>query len=1621
MSATNPATDAAAELSKRHQWIQQKLMSTFNVDDETSLRCLVTNRKKIDAFLSDVKSPPKLFFFLQQRANSKPEILLSIGGDGDKLEGKCFYLLRDSNRAINIRNYQDTTVLCGEVTADILQTFESTLSQVFHPLLQRQDEWGLIKQQTTKQAFLEHMSKYDADLNRKIQNLSGDVELRNPSSKYDNIEQKPAAYAKAAKDSAILEHFTEIVTSWCDVITKYLEDDRSNIPLDKDDNSGPDVEIEYWSRRLLTLISITEQLKTKPNRVVTGVLKARALKAEGEDSSTAVVVSKQSSHDDAHGHSEQETIRVLLERWREVDLTITDALNEAKDNVRYLENLRRVIEPLYIEAPAAICDTMPSLMNSMKMIHTLSRHYGSEIRMSNLFVRITNQLITRCKEDIYNGGNVAQLWQQDTDTIIQKMQASIRLCEEYRAQYKDTKNKLAQMPKGKQFTFDETAIFGKFTRFRRRLEKLIDMFSSVSQFRALERKHIDGMEELISTFDHLIADFRSKGHDLLDYNNTTFERDYVEFTMHNSGLENAIQDFTERSLLQMSSIDKQLELMRKFADVIVREALQEDLDRKYMSIFRRYGEDLHNIQQLYEKHKDNPPIPRNMTRIAGNIHWSRQLLRRITNPIRQFQQQPRVFHSKDSKKIVKHYNRLARTLIEFETLWFQAWVKSCDTAKKGLRAKLLVDDPQTGKLVVNFDHGVLTLIREAKHLQLMGFDLPNSARVVLLLEDKLKSYYNETSFVLSWYHRVISQVPPVVRSLMKSHLADLENALKPAQNTMTWTSMNIESFLQSVHDILARFEYLVLQVNDIISNRIQKNLDLITNMQLLNLPRDRSLAVRDFAGIQRQHIDQCSEVLHRKNEEIERAVDDLIESVLSYPLDPMLPKPASHESNFLKLHYCHLLYHSLLSAVKNNLNTLKRRMSAQSGEGNRKMITAAGGNAGGDGAANGGSSSASGNSQGGSNAVAAAESQQASLFTAGSTVPLFEVDLVLQIPSVSLSPSIDELLEAISAVVRDLLQYTGRVKDWGIDPTATTFRRAAGRRPFSDKLTQDKNLAVTLLLLTGAVETTRQRAEQHVVQYSSFSWLWNQDPQVAYVQFVKEKSPILEDFLQELHRFVDVESDINELASYHDLGSLLLKIEGLKQAFKHEVERWKLQYSEKLHQEAKADMDSLLDLMNDLKNKLEREVKDMASLKFVMDTQSEIRDVQSWIDAKFDSIIERYNALEKYLPFGGLSKEEMDSKSILRPQWSQILKMSKNVMGTVNSLQGGFKQTLIEDVKVFKVAVKSFRSDYDINGPMLTGIAPSEAITRLNKYKREYETLKRKYELYNGGEQLFGLPEQQYPDLVKTGKELRLLDQLYTLYQGVISTVDEYKGIPWSSVVANIQQMNEKVENLNQQCRRLPKALKTWDAYTELSKTIEEFLEVLPLLTELSKDAMRDRHWLKISKLTGKEFDVNKFHEMKLRSVLEANLLQFREDIEEITDSAEKQLSIERKLAEIQALWEKKCFEFSVWKDRGDVILSGSAVNEVIEQLEESQGSLIQMLTQRHVTPFKDTANSWLKKLSDVNDTLEQWIKVQMLWMSLEAVFTGGDISRQMPQDTRVFMKVDKEWTTRLMNKAMLN
>lgn len=84
---------------------------------------------------------------------------------------------------------------------------------------------------------------------------------------------------------------------------------------------------------------------------------------------------------------------------------------------------------------------------------------------------------------------------------------------------------------------------------------------------------------------------------------------------------------------------------------------------------------------------------------------------------------------------------------------------------------------------------------------------------------------------------------------------------------------------------------------------------------------------------------------------------------------------------------------------------------------------------------------------------------------------------------------------------------------------------------------------------------------------------------------------------------------------------------------------------------------------------------------------------------------------------------------------------------------------------------------------------------------------------------------------------------------------------------------------INFRCRKLPKALKEWDAFLELKKTIDDFSECCPLLELMANRAMKERHWERIANLTGHKFDVEN-ENFQLRNIMEAPLLKNKEDIE---------------------------------------------------------------------------------------------------------------------------------------------
>lgn len=257
----------------------------------------------------------------------------------------------------------------------------------------------------------------------------------------------------------------------------------------------------------------------------------------------------------------------------------------------------------------------------------------------------------------------------------------------------------------------------------------------------------------------------------------------------------------------------------------------------------------------------------------------------------------------------------------------------------------------------------------------------------------------------------------------------MEHKLRPGMITLTWTSMNIDSFIQHIHRGLKQLRELISNINGIIENRIEKNLKIVSRTLLIDLPEDSSFTVSDFVAMQKVHITQKASMLQGKNKEIESAVEDLIEQITAYVFESPLENIKLEDIAKLRDHYNHFMYKSLLNSAKNSMNALKKRIGSRGG-----------------------------------NSIL------------NSSKPFFNVDVQLMPPNVTLSPSLDQIQDCISTTAQTILTCYKRVIDWGY----RSFTNEHKPRSFFDRITKDIELVRVALLLTGCIQGIRNTVAEYL-------------------------------------------------------------------------------------------------------------------------------------------------------------------------------------------------------------------------------------------------------------------------------------------------------------------------------------------------------------------------------------------------------------------------------------------------------------------------------------------------------------------------------------------------------------
>ncbi|KAL2085437.1 hypothetical protein ACEWY4_018757 [Coilia grayii] len=1550
-----------ATIDGRHKYLISKIADGVSLGEAEVEEALVSDDKfsLIEEFFAAHGSKRLLLFYqatslsqwnrhfnsdtISSTTNQKK--LFITTGTAEGLHGVCLFFLRSTEKAITTATVsQEVNFGMLDCTdGNLLHSLENLFSQVMLPALKSQEDWGAMKDGLKNvhiQDFLSSVDRFVCSLSSARHNMEGKFQLNEVDSAPDlsNLRD-PADYTAAASNAELVERLEAVLLHWAQQIELVLTE--SEQMRKEADDIGPAAELEYWKSRMTTFNSLLDEIKKPEVKKVLGLLQVAKSKT--------------------------------LRRWKELDGNITLVSNEAKDNVKYLYTLEKFFRPLGKCTPTSMLEHIPNLINSIRMIHNVSHYYNTSEHMTSLFVKITNQMVTTCKAYLSQGA--AKIWDQDRKELLKRISECFRLNQEYQQCFQRVREKLRENPQNRQFEFSENYIFGKFDTFCKRLEKIADVAGTLEDLSSLQHIKVEGTEKIYMRYQTIVTSIKSKTYNVLDHRKLEFESDYAEFRLQMQGLFQSLQALLDAWFEKNLSAERMLDLLVKFENGVGK---QLDLTQKYVLVLQRYGHELEQVRRLYQKQSDSPPIARNMPAIAGKILWSRQLFRKIELPMTMLKDKLDVLKVPEMKKIIRAYNQLAAVLLEYELLYHRGWVQAVEKGQHGLNATLLVRHPETKEMFVNLDPLVLEVLQEAKCMRKMGFSVPKSILTVYASEAQLKAHQTNLQEMLEDLQVSVDSIPALLLPVMQPFISHVETALTPGLTTLTWCSLNIDTFLEGVYEAVGELKQVVKVACDTLECRVERAFQAMATTALLPLPADEPVPVHSFQGQAESAVKAAGQALAGQSGQAEMSMYEMIQE-LKRKMKPA--EMVNLEGSFACLHpdakqktrcqaclpcrfynlmgqLCQRNTEALVKATKKSLDCLRRRLHVVSS----KYVSAF-----------------------------------APPDRLHSQVPLFRASIQLAIPNIVLRPSLEDI-QVEQQAARDL----------GDDGPVT---KQITLKPLDRQLAEHKDVTKAVVQLSSIVSSLKADAGDVLDGLAHFSILWNQDAE-EQVKFFLESGPSLPEFSTQISSYSTLEAQIEELPATCTVGSILYETGQLKLSLVQECRVWKRAFGAALNRRASADMAEIYAFVDGVTKQLQRPVRDLEDVRGAMAALREVREGEIRIDSLIGPVEESFALLNRHeLHFSDGNAERVDS---LTYAWKNLNTLVLQTQNTLVVIQPTMKSELLAGVESFQSTVQTFYTDYDNSGPGVAGLAPREASDRLQAFQAQFDELWRKYITFSGGEELFGLPVKEYPDLHRIKRELSLLSKLYGLYNSVIDSVNGYYDIQWADL--NIEKINSELQDFQNRIRKLPKALKEWQAFSDLKKKIDDFNETCPLLYMMANKAMMGRHWQRLSDITGHSFDVDSAN-FSLRNIMEAPLLKYKEDIEDVCISAVKERDIEAKLKDVVAEWSSHTFTFAPFRNRGELLLKGSDTAEKVALMEDSLMVLASLMSNRYNAPFKPTIQQWVQKLSNTTEVIEKWMMVQNLWIYLEAVFVGGDIAKQLPQEAKRFQNIDKSWQ-KIMQRA---
>uniref|UniRef100_A0A8C3ADL9 Dynein axonemal heavy chain 6 n=1 Tax=Cyclopterus lumpus TaxID=8103 RepID=A0A8C3ADL9_CYCLU len=442
--------------------------------------------------------------------------------------------------------------------------------------------------------------------------------------------------------------------------------------------------------------------------------------------------------------------------------------------------------------------------------------------------------------------------------------------------------------------------------------------------------------------------------------------------------------------------------------------------------------------------------------------------------------------------------------------------------------------------------------------------------------------------------------------------------------------------------------------------------------------------------------------------------------------------------------------------------------------------------------------------------------------------------------------------------------------------------------------------------------------------------------------------------------------------------------------------------NEMLTRQARVKLDAIIAEVFEARHKLKSSPATTAELANSLTFQDEIQKRITMLEAEQETVCQMYSLITLYsVP---LPPDDLVVFVTLQPSINSLHSIINEAAAQRDSSMDKLASSLQKDIKELNHEVLKIKCNSQNPQILDVNADPSQVHLLLKGIQLSVDELQAQAHACTSYQKKFKLEVTTFDTLEELIVQFRLKQLLWDSLEKWDSLSDGWRQSTLEQL--DLEQFGSQLTKYSKYINQLEKGLSPNNVVPSLKEKVEVMKQRLPVITDLRNPSMKPEHWETLESDVG--ISLNR-EGLTVAALEELNVFSHGMKIQEVSGQASGEASVETVITKAEDVWKNTEFTVLSHGDSKDGFILGGT-DDIQVLLDDSIINVGTVASSRYVAPIKSRVDKLLRHLTLFNQTLDEWLTCQRNWLYLESIFLAPDIKRQLPAESKMFLKVDKSW-----------